>query len=500
MLKQVLLDSSKDESATGLLMPNLVYVSREKSKTTPHNYKAGALNVLMRVSAAMSNAPILLALDCDMYSNDPETPKRVLCFHFDPKLKPSLGYVQFPQRFQGVNKSDIYGCEYKRIFQIHPYGMDGLQGPNHCGTNCFFTRRAFFGGPSSFMMPEMPQLSPDYVPDGKHIQSKSVLELAHHVAACNYEKGTGWGTKMGVRYGTIVEDYYTGHRLQCEGWKSVFCAPERPAFLGDVPMNLADMLGQNKRWSLGLLEVAVDQYSPFTHGAKTTSLLQGLATGWACLWALYSIPVTIYAFLPQLTLLNRISIFPKVSDPWFLVYAFLFFGAYAQECVEFVLEGSTYAKWWSNQRMWMLRGLSGNLFGLTDVVLKCMGLSAIGFNVTSKVQDEEQLKRYEQGVYDFGVYSPMFVPFTTAAIINAVALTRGLVDCWIGNHPMEGLVVQMFLAAFGVLNSLPIYEAILLRSDTGRIPAKVTLISTVSALGLYAAASCFFSFSQAVAH
>ncbi|MBA0801043.1 hypothetical protein Gohar_011434, partial [Gossypium harknessii] len=43
---QVILDKSKDTDISGQLMPNLIYVSREKSKTSPHHFKAGALNVL----------------------------------------------------------------------------------------------------------------------------------------------------------------------------------------------------------------------------------------------------------------------------------------------------------------------------------------------------------------------------------------------------------------------------------------------------------------------
>ncbi|GMQ05846.1 hypothetical protein CsSME_00050692 [Camellia sinensis var. sinensis] len=74
-------------------MPNLIYVSRHKSKTSPHHFKAGALNALVRVSTIMTNAPIVLTLDCDMYSNDPQTPHRMLCFFSDPKLRPNLGYV-----------------------------------------------------------------------------------------------------------------------------------------------------------------------------------------------------------------------------------------------------------------------------------------------------------------------------------------------------------------------------------------------------------------------
>jgi hypothetical protein len=217
-------------------MPNLIYVSREKSRTSPHHFKAGALNVLvrfplfdtkfivlhmllllpfyiyiyisihsiilfllcvlkLRVSAAMTNAPIFLTLDCDMYSNDPHTPLRALCYLSDPKIPSKLGYIQFPQMFHGINKNDIYGCEYKRCFKTNLMGLDGLMGPIHIGSGCFFNRRVFFGGPSTFISPEISEISPYHVVD-KPIQSQPIMELAHKVAGCNYEDNTKWGFKV----------------------------------------------------------------------------------------------------------------------------------------------------------------------------------------------------------------------------------------------------------------------------------------------------------------
>ncbi|MQK95708.1 hypothetical protein EI021_30735, partial [Escherichia coli] len=92
---------------SGYPMPSLVYISREKNKTSQHHYKGGALNTLIRVSGVMTNAPIILTLDCDMYSNDPSTTKRALCYFMDRSVRPNLGYIQFPQRFHGLNEADI---------------------------------------------------------------------------------------------------------------------------------------------------------------------------------------------------------------------------------------------------------------------------------------------------------------------------------------------------------------------------------------------------------
>lgn len=140
----------------------------------------------------MTHGPIILTLDCDMYSNDPSTPKRASCYFLDQSLWPNLAFVQTPQRFHGLNWADIYANEFKALTQANPMGMDGLCGPNHMGTGCFFRRRAFFGGPSSFVQQEMIQ---DHVVN-KPIKAQTILEQAHQVASCNYENQTNWGFKV----------------------------------------------------------------------------------------------------------------------------------------------------------------------------------------------------------------------------------------------------------------------------------------------------------------
>jgi hypothetical protein len=174
----------------------------------------------------------------------------------------------------------------------------------------------------------------------------------------------------------------------------------------------------------------------------------------------------------------------QLSEPWFFLYMFLFLGAYGHDLLEFIVEGGTVQRWWNDQRMLMIRGFSCVLFGSLEFFLKCLGISTYGFGLTSKVIDDEQSKRYEQGVFEFGVPSPMFVPITMAAIINLVSFFMGLIQVLKGSN-LEGLFVQMLIAGFGVVNSIPIYEAMVLRSDKGKMPLKTTTISACLVLALY---------------
>lgn len=45
----MLLESGQEQDIKGHPMPNLIYVSREKNKASPHNFKAGALNTLVSI-------------------------------------------------------------------------------------------------------------------------------------------------------------------------------------------------------------------------------------------------------------------------------------------------------------------------------------------------------------------------------------------------------------------------------------------------------------------
>jgi Cellulose synthase len=116
-----------------------------------------------------------------MYSTDPTSPQRALCYFLDPVASDKLAYVQFPQRFQGLNKSDIYGGELKHLYKINPYGMDGFGGPNYLGSNTFLARKALFDS------------SVEGANGHDLIKPEMVLEMASEVAACNYEIGTKWG-------------------------------------------------------------------------------------------------------------------------------------------------------------------------------------------------------------------------------------------------------------------------------------------------------------------
>ena len=63
----------------------------------------------LRVSSVISNAKIILNVDCDMYSNSSQSVRDALCFLMDEEKGHEIAFVQFPQNFENVTESDLYG-------------------------------------------------------------------------------------------------------------------------------------------------------------------------------------------------------------------------------------------------------------------------------------------------------------------------------------------------------------------------------------------------------
>ncbi|PKI70317.1 hypothetical protein CRG98_009283 [Punica granatum] len=138
-------DPIENEEKEQTKLPRLVYVSREKRPGFDHHKKAGAMNALIRVSAVISNAPYLLNVDCDHYINNSKALREAMCFMMDPTSGKKVCYVQFPQRFDGIDRHDRYSNRNVVFFDINMKGLDGIQGPIYVGTGCVFRRQALYG-------------------------------------------------------------------------------------------------------------------------------------------------------------------------------------------------------------------------------------------------------------------------------------------------------------------------------------------------------------------
>uniref|UniRef100_A0A0D3H830 Cellulose synthase-like protein E6 n=1 Tax=Oryza barthii TaxID=65489 RepID=A0A0D3H830_9ORYZ len=485
---QVLIDGKSQNAVDddGNVLPTLVYMAREKSPQYHHNFKAGALNALIRVSALISDSPVILNVDCDMYSNNSDSIRDALCFFLDEEMSHKIGFVQYPQNYNNMTKNNIYGNSLNVINHVEMRGLDSAGGCLYIGTGCFHRREILCGK----------KFSKDYKEDwGRGIKERGhenideIEEKAKSLATCTYELRTQWGNEIGVKYGCPVEDVITGLAIHCRGWESVYMEPQRAAFVGVAPATLAQTILQHKRWSEGNFTIFLSKHNTFLFGHGKISLQLQMGYCIYGLWAANSLPTIYYVMIPALGLVKGTPLFPEIMSPWATPFIYVFFVKTLYGLYEALLSGDTLKGWWNGQRMWMVKSITSYLYGFIDTIRKCVGMSKMSFEVTAKVSGHDEAKRYEQEILEFGSSSPEYVIIATVALLNFVCLVGGLSQIMAGvwNMPWNVFLPQAILCGMIVIINMPIYEAMFLRKDNGRIPTAVTLASigftTTAAIG-----------------
>ena len=76
----------------------------------------------IRVSAVLTNGAYLLNVDCDHYFNNSKALKEAMCFMMDPAYGKKTCYVQFPQRFDGIDLHDRYANRNIVFFDVGSTG------------------------------------------------------------------------------------------------------------------------------------------------------------------------------------------------------------------------------------------------------------------------------------------------------------------------------------------------------------------------------------------
>jgi cellulose synthase/poly-beta-1,6-N-acetylglucosamine synthase-like glycosyltransferase len=220
-------------------MPVVSYVARVKPKT--HHAKAGNINnVLFNVGASGRYAAIF---DNDMaphpkflcatlplfYERAPEQGPEAhkfsrngrpakICNYTDAVEFNQLAYVQTPQYFKKndlmMEQDDPLSHNNGVFFDAGMQGMDGYDSAMFVGTNCIWRREAL-------------------------------------------------DSIGGIQYGTISEDFWTGHHAHWLGWDSAYFRKDLQGDAehrfrlseGNVPDNVAASLAQRKRWHKGGVEL-----------------------------------------------------------------------------------------------------------------------------------------------------------------------------------------------------------------------------------------------------
>ncbi|KAF8765400.1 hypothetical protein HU200_008545 [Digitaria exilis] len=453
---KVMWDNSK--SKTGEEFPSLIYVSREKSPKFHHHFKAGAMNVLTRVSAVLTNAPIMLNVDCDMFANNPQVILHAICLllGFDDEVH--SGFVQAPQIFYNALKDDPFGNQTEVMYKKLGYGFAGIQGIYYNGTGCFHRRKVIYAVPPDCTTdkPSKAKGSPSWeelkvklgsqkelIESARSIISGDMLsvpiadlssriEVANEVSACSYEASTCWGQEIGCVYGSTTEDILTGQRIHAAGWKSALMNTNPPAFLGSAPTGGPASLTQYKRWATGLFEILLSRNNPILLSLrKRLQFRQCLAYLVIDVWPLRAPFELCYSLLGLYCLLANHSFLPKVTTSWepgFSIPLALFLSYNIYNFMEYMDCRLSARAWWNNQRMQRIISSSAWLLAFLTVILKTLGLSETVFEVTRKDKSasngDGSTNEADPGRFTFDS-SPVFIPAAALAILNVVAIAVG---------------------------------------------------------------------------
>ncbi|KAG6759261.1 hypothetical protein POTOM_035733 [Populus tomentosa] len=499
-LVEVIQDNSNEEAPKDEAnkMPLLVYVSREKRPSHPHHFKAGALNVLLRVSGVISNSPHILVLDCDMYCNDPTSARQAMCFFFDPNISSSLAFVQFPQRFHNISKHDIYDSQLRSTFGILWQGLDGLKGPVLSGTGFYIKRNSLYGdsmlkgwGVGIAALGDSEQSrrrlifsvglvlsNPNHAASSQHVLGCNLPELRDTFGLSNEFVNSirqNYKAKP-MSYGSVSSMLLHETRIlaSCDYPRHTKWGEEACRFF--VPFSRGRFL---HRWSSGVVEVGLSKFCPLVYGTLRMSFLESLCYAEISLFPLfYCLPLWCFATIPQLCLLNGIPLYPKVSSSFFIVFSFIFLSAVSKHLYEVLKSGGSINTLVYEQRLWMMKSVSTHTYGSLDAVMKRIGVKEASFLPTNKAADEEKFKLYQMGKFDFKTSSMLLVPMVTVIILNMASFVLGVIRIIIAGN-WDSMVVQVFLSSYILVMNSAIIEGMTIRKDKGCIPLSVTVLSTV---------------------
>ncbi|KAL6657834.1 hypothetical protein ACP70R_005614 [Stipagrostis hirtigluma subsp. patula] len=462
-----------DLSATDVRLPMLVYLSREKHPSYDHQKKAGAMNVQLRVSALLSNAPFIINFDCDHYINNSKALRAAMCFLLDPREGENTAFVQFPQRFDNVDPTDRY-CNHNRVFfDGTMLSLNGLQGPSYLGTGCMFRRAALygvepprrrageitvsadtFGNSSASFLRSIPIAKKQDRPIVVQQLDESITAELMNVMSCAYEVGTSWGRGVGWIYNIATEDVATGFRVHRQGWLSRHCTIEPAAFRGTAPINLTERLLQIMRWSGGSLEMFFSHNNPLLAGGRLHPL-QRVAYLNMTIYPVTSIFIVVYGLCPVMWL------FPEefyIQRPFtrYVVYLILvilmihMIGAF-----EIRWAGITWTDWWRNEQFFMIGATSAYPTAVLYMVIKLLTGKGIQFRITSKQTaaggDDDKFA----DLYVFR-WVPLLIPTTVVFAMNvgAIGVALGKVIVFNGvwrsvqvRHAVLGLIFNVWIMA-----------------------------------------------------
>ncbi|KAL6856093.1 hypothetical protein ACP4OV_018895 [Aristida adscensionis] len=462
------IDNPFDFSNVDMRLPMLVYLSREKRPGYNHQKKAGAMNVMLRVSALLSNAPFVINFDCDHYINNSQAFRATMCFMLDPHNGQNTAFVQFPQRFDDVDPTDRYANHNRVFFDGTMLSLNGLQGPSYLGTGCMFRRVALYGmepprwrvdsievigkakefGKSTLFINSMLDGANQERSISPVLFEESIKNELTTLMTCAYEDGTSWGRDVGWVYNIATEDVVTGFRMHRQGWRSMYCSMEPAAFRGTAPINLTERLLQILRWSGGSLEMFFSHSNAFLAGRRMHPL-QRIAYLNMSTYPIVTVSILAYNLFPVMWLISEQFYIQRPFGPYILYLIAVIAMIHVIGMFEVKWASITLLDWCRNEQFYMIGSTGVYPTAVLYMVLKLITGKGIYFRLTSK-----QTAACSDKFADLYVvrWVPLLIPTIVVLVVNvaAVGVAIGKVVTWglfteQAQHAMLGMVFNVWI-------------------------------------------------------
>ncbi|KAL5848622.1 hypothetical protein ACOSQ4_006635 [Xanthoceras sorbifolium] len=519
-----------DFTGIDIRLPMFAYVSREKRPGYDHNKKAGAMNAMVRASAILSNGPFILNLDCDHYLYNSQAIREGMCFMMD-RGGDRVCYIQFPQRFEGVDPSDRYANHNTVFFDGNMRALDGLQGPVYVGTGCMFRRYALYGfnppraneyigvvGQKKIPAAPVPPRSEEEA-DTEPLNSHPDLDLPR-----KFGNSTMFTDSIAVAefQGRPLADHISIKNGRPPG---SLLAPRPPLDAPTVAEAVAVVScwyedktewGLRVGWIYGsVTEDVVTGYRMHNRGwrsiycvtkrdafrgtapinltdrlhqvlrwatgsveiffsrnnaflaTRRLKFLQRIAYMNVGIYPFTSVFLAVYCFLPALCLFTGKFIVGNLNTT-FLVYLLVnSLTLILISLLEVKWSGVGLEDWWRNEQFWVIGGTSAHLVAVIQGLLKVVAGIEISFTLTSKSASED-----EEDIYaDLYVvkWTSLFILPLTIIVVNIVAIVIGFSRTIYSVIPQWGKLIGGVFFSFWVLAHMyPFMKGLMGRR--GRVP------------------------------
>ncbi|KAL3678233.1 hypothetical protein R1sor_021189 [Riccia sorocarpa] len=373
--------------------------------------------------------------------------REAMCFMMD-RGGDKICYVQFPQRFEGVDPNDRYANRNTVFFDINMRALDGLQGPVYVGTGCCFRRTALYGF-------DPPRAGKEHTlwnfccgGDKKARDKKKKKKPKREDVVANINAGTHDAGEEALGSGLLPKQFgnsmafiasipiaqFAGKPLADQGVTNgrpagALTGPREPLDAATVAeaINVISCFYEDKtEWG---------ERVGWIYGSVTEDVVTGFRMhnrGWKSIYCVTkrdafrgTAPINLTDRLHQVLrwATGSVEIFFSKNNAIFANthMKLLQRVAYLNVAIlEVKWSGITLEEWWRNEQFWVIGGTSAHLAAVLQGLLKVIAGVEISFTLTSKSGGEDENDEFA----DLYVvkWTSLMIPPITIMLVNLIAI------------------------------------------------------------------------------